>query len=528
MKPIYTSQVTSSSIARSQTLVIASADIIVLRGKSSLDDTFDLSEDDGVSWRAVDVRESITIASRAPVHVRATNSPMVVEIERRFLSHVIGESGEKLPIVTAVTSPGGRIALSAGDRDLPWPQSPIGIAASSVFGMASGLAVNGSMHLTLRAPSEYSHVQLIILGNNCEGITAAAAPSAQFGAGPMAGMQPLDAANAAIAPTAFTFGTTDPNDLLAKGGLTSGAITNAAGSVGTYPAVAGIRQGFVATDWLALESLPRSDGGEYPLVMARWYAPFDTPTGNKTPGWRNNNVTLTGIETAEPELRQCYATTNTVAVTTLNKNNFGGDGGIPATNPHFAVATIRFILRKAPAVVLFNAGDSTSVGYAGGFGQIYGPARRARDMLISAGRLTTLHEAGLATDLSENFHWRAAKYIEISGMTHAVIMASSLNDPNTAGAQSAAHERVRRLISKCAVAGIVPIIVIPRRPAERVATNLEFASELRARGVPVVAQYELLCQPDMTTLRAEYNSGDNVHFSPAGNEVLASAITKFI
>lgn len=105
MKPVYTSQVISFSMARSQILIIDSADIIVLRGKSSLDDTFDFSEDKGVSWQSVDVRESITITSGVPVHVRATSSSMVVEIERRFLSHFIGESGEKISIATVKSNP---------------------------------------------------------------------------------------------------------------------------------------------------------------------------------------------------------------------------------------------------------------------------------------------------------------------------------------------------------------------------------------------------------------------------------------
>ena len=110
MKPAYDTQTMSASIAKDQTFQIDAADIIVLQGKSALDDTFDVSEDGGVTWRSVSVRESVIFTSGQPVHVRAVDSNMVVEIERKTLSHFLGNEGERLPIVTATTGPGGGIA----------------------------------------------------------------------------------------------------------------------------------------------------------------------------------------------------------------------------------------------------------------------------------------------------------------------------------------------------------------------------------------------------------------------------------
>lgn len=109
MKPAYDTQTMSASIAKDQTFQIDAADIIVLQGKSALDDTFDVSEDGGVTWRSVSVRESVIFTSGQPVHVRAVDSNMVVEIERKTLSHFLGDEGERLPIVTATTGPGGGI-----------------------------------------------------------------------------------------------------------------------------------------------------------------------------------------------------------------------------------------------------------------------------------------------------------------------------------------------------------------------------------------------------------------------------------
>lgn len=111
MKPAYDTQTMSASIAKDQTFRIDAADIIVLQGKSALDDTFDVSEDGGVTWRSVSARESAIFTSGQPVYVRAVDSGMVVGIERKTLSHFLGDEGERLPIVTATTGPDGGISL---------------------------------------------------------------------------------------------------------------------------------------------------------------------------------------------------------------------------------------------------------------------------------------------------------------------------------------------------------------------------------------------------------------------------------
>lgn len=132
MKPTYASEIVSSSIAKSQVLVIDSADIIILRGISALDDGFDISENNGSTWKSVDARESVTITSGLPVHVRATNSSIVVEIERRFLSHFTGESGEKLSIATVKSDPitGNVTGLAGPDGSLMMQFVDVGGASS--------------------------------------------------------------------------------------------------------------------------------------------------------------------------------------------------------------------------------------------------------------------------------------------------------------------------------------------------------------------------------------------------------------
>jgi len=133
MKPVYDTQAMSASIAKDQTFQIDAADIIVLQGKSALDDTFDVSEDGGVTWRSVSVRESVIFTSGQPVHVRAVDSNMVVGIEQKTLSHFLGDEGERLPIVTATTGPGGGVRLSAGNR----PYAP-GQSAQAAYVLIGG------------------------------------------------------------------------------------------------------------------------------------------------------------------------------------------------------------------------------------------------------------------------------------------------------------------------------------------------------------------------------------------------------
>lgn len=128
MKPVYDTQAMSASIAKDQTFQIDAADIIVLQGKSALDDTFDVSEDGGVTWRSVSARESVIFTSGQPVYVRAVDSGMVVGIERKTLSHFLGDEGERLPIVTAVTGPGGGALFSAGGNQVPSPVTSASLA----------------------------------------------------------------------------------------------------------------------------------------------------------------------------------------------------------------------------------------------------------------------------------------------------------------------------------------------------------------------------------------------------------------
>lgn len=76
MKPAHDTQTMSVSIPKDQTFQIDAADIIVLQGKSALDDMFDVSEDDGVTWRSVSVRESVIFTSgRSPRSVRSRSCP---------------------------------------------------------------------------------------------------------------------------------------------------------------------------------------------------------------------------------------------------------------------------------------------------------------------------------------------------------------------------------------------------------------------------------------------------------------------
>jgi len=143
MKPAYDTQTMSASIAKDQTFQIAAADIIVLQGKSALDDTFDVSEDGGVTWRSVSARESAIFTSGQPVYVRAVDSGMVVEIERKTLSHFLGNEGERLPIVTATTGPGGGARKQTG---FPQPEMGVGSVIYAQRQHPGYLPANGAVY----------------------------------------------------------------------------------------------------------------------------------------------------------------------------------------------------------------------------------------------------------------------------------------------------------------------------------------------------------------------------------------------
>lgn len=157
MRPRYKSTFSTFSIGKGDTISLDGADILVISGKSSLDDSFEVQEN-GL-WRLVDSRESVVITSGSNVSVRATNSPMVVSVERKILDYVAGTEGEKLPLVSFTKNPDGGIGYQSGDVQ------PSRIATRIVTGQISvnTAHLGKTAHLVGRLAAPFDAIRLIFM-----------------------------------------------------------------------------------------------------------------------------------------------------------------------------------------------------------------------------------------------------------------------------------------------------------------------------------------------------------------------------
>lgn len=135
MNPIYSTESTVQKIDKGGVVNIQPADVVILRGSSPLDDSFEVSEDGGATWREVDVRQSEVIVSKKEIKVRTNTSRLVLQVERKTLQYVAGENGETLPLLQYTSTPGWGVRLQAEAGGY----LPIVIASADPGGVYSGI-----------------------------------------------------------------------------------------------------------------------------------------------------------------------------------------------------------------------------------------------------------------------------------------------------------------------------------------------------------------------------------------------------
>lgn len=404
------------------------------------------------------------------------------------------------------------------------------ISASRFWGAAANMSIDAMMFWSKRTPGRYNKAQLIVHGErNTVGIAGSFSPSAAFGTG----VNPVNAAGANIAPLAFTWGTTDPNDFgNPGGGAAFGAITNASGAQ-NYPATAGWREGDVASDWLDVESLDSTDSDvNRAYAFARWQGLFNNtgstqtisgvsvPDGNRTPGYRDtsNQELFSGTwgtdgPLTEPQNVMGYATGSGRLLTAGLSSGVATLGTVGSIS---GVATLRLVHTDVRPVSIIVGGDSLVQGYFSGQGAgVDGWAHKAKGYIIDAGFWCEIVSDYWTTEKADNTHWKLERAIRNRSGTHIAIPMYSIND-NALGDAGfrASLNRASRLVAMAEQAGIVPIPFIPMTGvADWDARMLAAAAQYRKGGVRVLDIPALVGKPDRMSVKDEYKPRfDNNHY----------------
>lgn len=382
-------------------------------------------------------------------------------------------------------------------------------------------------YCTGRAPGVVRKVQFEV--SSGENTATAFKGSFAVGAAYGDGANLKNAANANIALTPLTWGTTDPNDFGNPGGGASTAnITGASGSDATYNTV----EGRVFSDWMTVTPTKRID---FPTlgnpVTCRLYSTGQFPGsfGNDPPSGSGFGPNWNGA--GEPEFGQGYfdgdQTTNANAVGAVN-------------DPYGPTVRMRFLL-DVPGQSHYSAGDSTVDGWSNGAsiaagatpGDIGGFVRKVRNWQIARGIPSSLCNGARAGRRSTLYLRMALREIMVNRFTHAWLLPWSINET---GAPTASpyniHESLDltvQIMRACEIVGTQPILIEPvnsvgsgYQPAAVNAVLGPFLDAAEARGVTVFRTQKLLC--DATgNLRADLRI-DGAHPNEAGHQILLQSI----
>lgn len=393
-------------------------------------------------------------------------------------------------------------------------------AVSCLYGAPGKLSIAGTLGCTRRAPGRYSHVQVCLRtdANTTANVKASFSPLAQLGNG----YRCQTSGFVDVAPTPFTWGTTNINDFRNPGGgATDAAVTNTSGTGNT------LIEGFVWSDWIAVESLDNTIAGADPLFHFRAYS-----AGASVPGGYNIPDASSGsanpIQQVYPEFRGMYwhGSDQTAALNPAAPTAF--DTG------WFANPIVRFLLKDKLATNFLVAGDSTLKGYAAATlaqgapeGNLNGALQQLAAKLVSEGQAATVTLLAQETNISFLFHNRMLNYIATGGFTHAFFFPWSINEGGGGDAAlQLAIGRCNQLIQACQMAGVIPIVCEPRGGT----ANLQaYMKNLEAGGIPTLRFPRILSGGDgLYTLLPQYRldpaSGDITHQNKLGHTALYQAL----
>ena len=274
------------------------------------------------------------------------------------------------------------------------------------------------------------------------------------------------------------------------------------------------------SDWIPLSSIPRVDGGRFPLVMAR------VGTNGSNP---MTYASLASSAVAQAFRASCGDHEYYAAL-------HGGDG---ITTPSgFSTAWTgtndtqyqRIIIqarRRSRGKSILFVGDSIMLG-TGSSGQIDGWAHKAYTALVEQGKDVSYANIGYPGGTSLLYETFVETHLANLSPTHVVYQPETSNDTiGTAGVIYKERDRALRFIEICLAARVVPILVTPT-PAYSAGTEetnrLLNIAWIKSLGYPVIDVHEV-CYDSTNSAQKYWKAayyGDGTHPNEAGHVAISA------
>ena len=249
------------------------------------------------------------------------------------------------------------------------------------------------------------------------------------------------------------------------------------------------------SDWIKKPSIPRTDGGTLPILMAR--------VNNPQPGYPI--VNLTGPNTPFPAKFEA-ANPGRIARAVGGTGNFVATTGGWTTGLNANYQQALYIRYKTAArvVTVYGCGDSIMSGYDADGRVSF--ASRAAFAASTVQRPVEYCCGGWASRPASSYIARLQSLIGVIKPQIVLYMVTSTNDPNygQAAGTTLAQSNAAALIALCAANGATPVLMTPL-PWTLAAASTQ--AELVARRAWVLAQPQV--KADMAALHA---AGDYGHW----------------
>lgn len=309
----------------------------------------------------------------------------------------------------------------------------------------------------------------------------------------------------------------------------SSATWVSAGRVSTANAPATGRIAYVASEWLPVQSVARSDGGTKPLIVVRCYGGVDATlpvVGNGTDSFTNWAARTDGRRWVMREQSGDQITTPTGFTSTTNTSQ----------SP---IVGIQY-LSRGKVINVAGVGDSITDGRGTYLGQ--GFILPACASLSSDAAAIEYSNFGWSGQTAAIFAERAIDILQSDFVRPDVLVmpSQSPNDPTPVSAAGIAAAKVRRsrVLAECARYGVVPVLwtMLPVNSsvadygsddANRVADNASVVA-LGSRAMLVAdtaTAFSGATDGDGQVAIASGLTTDNIHPNDAGNTALTAVLT---
>ena len=235
----------------------------------------------------------------------------------------------------------------------------------------------------------------------------------------------------------------------------------------------------LVSDWLALPSIPRTDGGTGRIIMLRQYVPAaGNTTGNRA------DIASTSIALSVLKAKGWFKSGDFVTT----------PAGFTTPSEWTMVPCVWFeFLSASGAIVLMASGDSTIQGSDGGpMPNVGGGARLASETLYGS---VALLNGGWASQMSNNYYTNSLAKLAAIKPTLAAYCPWSPNDTDkyTAAGITRMQQQALLWLTACRAAGSTPILLTPNP-----ANGLDSTQEGFRR--QIVVWVKSVCSAGMATL----------------------------